>query len=141
MPLKEGLLGESSGAAPKGAEGGVPKDGVLYKRGNITVTESGVRLACYYFPFGAKTVKYTDIASVEEREYSTCSLRTKTWGMALDFSVWWHFDWTMREVDSDRLRALLLHVKGSWVLPGITPHKDDFDRVRDMIRERVAACA
>jgi hypothetical protein len=136
MSLSKKLV---NGQVPANNDKGASEEPILYRRGNITITESAIRLGCYYFPVGSKTVYFKDIEKVEEKDYCKTTIYMKTWGMAMDFRVWWHFDRCMRECDFDRRRAVILHIKGASVFPGITPHKEDFERVRDLIKERVVA--
>jgi len=59
---------------------------VLYERGNIKVTDSGLELKCYYFPTGQKKfVQWRDVTDLESKKVNLGNC--KTWGMALDFKV------------------------------------------------------
>eukprot|EP00961_Rhodomonas_salina_P273629 3697457-Rhodomonas_salina.2 len=114
----------------------MPED-VLYSHNNVTITEKeGIRLGCYYFPTGnSKTIPWSDIKSVEERDLKWYN--KKTWGMAIDCQVWWHYDRMMRECTS--LKGIVIHLKEQTkVLPGLTVPTDRVDEVKKIIESHLA---
>ncbi len=73
------------------AGGGETKDDkLLYSKRNISIYDKGgIQLRYYYFPYGAKTIPWSDVAKLEEKELSLWN--TKSWGMAMDFAVSYPF--------------------------------------------------
>lgn len=53
-----------------------------YDDGTITCTTSGVRIKNYYFPFGAKTIPYSSIKSLQRLDLSLARGRMRIWGTA-----------------------------------------------------------
>eukprot|EP00293_Proteomonas_sulcata_P010332 CAMPEP_0184290226 /NCGR_PEP_ID=MMETSP1049-20130417/2559_1 /TAXON_ID=77928 /ORGANISM="Proteomonas sulcata, Strain CCMP704" /LENGTH=147 /DNA_ID=CAMNT_0026597345 /DNA_START=420 /DNA_END=863 /DNA_ORIENTATION=+ len=110
---------------------------VLYERGNIKVTDSGLELKCYYFPTGQKKfVQWRDVTDLESKKVNLGNC--KTWGMALDFKVWWHFDRCVRECNKKRSRGIVLSStskSGSKSMVGMTPMTDDFEVVWNLCKE------
>mmetsp|Transcript_26830 Transcript_26830/g.54497 ORF Transcript_26830/g.54497 Transcript_26830/m.54497 type:complete len:175 (-) Transcript_26830:73-597(-) len=80
-----------------------------------------------------KVIPWDSIGCVEEKELRW--FNTKTWGMAADLKVWWHYDSIFRECK--RHKGLVLHPKErQWVSPGLTP--DNLDEVRRIIEARIS---
>ncbi|CAF1290760.1 unnamed protein product [Rotaria sordida] len=86
----------------------------------------------YYFPYGNKTIKYTDIQSCELLRIADLSiLKRKMWGMALS-SVWWHADFHRHW----REYYILLDTN-QWLKIGITMNDDDIINVYKLIKEKI----
>mmetsp|Transcript_23685 Transcript_23685/g.53169 ORF Transcript_23685/g.53169 Transcript_23685/m.53169 type:complete len:150 (-) Transcript_23685:152-601(-) len=109
---------------------------ILYSRGNIEITESYIKLKAYYFPTAtAKTIKFWDIKDVDVVNLKFWN--TKAWGMAADCRVWWHFDGFCRAMSQKRRRGIVIHSGKSPFASGFTPCVDDFERVLELIKERI----
>mmetsp|Transcript_57929 Transcript_57929/g.118547 ORF Transcript_57929/g.118547 Transcript_57929/m.118547 type:complete len:133 (+) Transcript_57929:186-584(+) len=113
-------------------------DDVLYSRGSIQISKKeGIKLNWYSFPFGkSKTIDWADIVDVQDRDLSLWN--TKTWGLGFDGKVWWHYDTNLREFR--RKRGLVIGLSTStWPMPGLTPHPDDFEKVKEIINQHIPA--
>ncbi len=103
-----------------------------YRKGNIEITRDNLILRWYYFPCGARTIKLEDITKVEEREVYIGS--TKTWGMALDLEVWWHFDGRFRELNSKKALIVFTNEENKYPA-GITPDEESYSVVLSLLRQ------
>lgn len=86
----------------------------------------------YYFPYGSKTVKYSDIQSCELLHMRDLSiLHSKLWGMALA-PIWWHSD--LRRYSRE---YYILLEANQWPKIGLTMDDSDIVEVYKLIHERM----
>jgi hypothetical protein len=101
---------------------------VLYDDGRIACTDAALLIRWYYL-WGAKSIPYSSIRSVERRTLGTWRGRYRIWG-SVDFVHWYN-------LDKDRPRkntALEIHTDRR-VVPVITP--DDPDAVEAILTQHV----
>ena len=83
----------------------------------------------YYFPFGNKKIKYSNIRSCELRSADELDIfNHKLWGMALS-PVWWHCD--MKRFG--RKQYILLNAN-QWPQIGLTMDDSDLVNVYNLIK-------
>lgn len=105
----------------------------LIKNGFVTCYSDYLRIHLYYFPYGDKKVKYSEIRSCELLSMDELGIfSSKLWGMALT-PVWWHCD--MKR--SGRKNYIILDVN-KWPKIGLTMDDDDTIRVYHLIREKMS---
>ena len=99
---------------------------VLYRDDKITITDKEVILNMYYFPFGTKRV--IPLRSIKSFKcyFPRSFLSMKSWGMGIDFDVWWHADFQRKWGDC---HAIVLNT-GEWPSAGITPGSGKKETVR-----------
>lgn len=101
------------------------KSEILFEDDHMIITDKEIILKNYYFPlFTSKTIKLNEIKSF--KLYQPRSFFTmKSWGMAIDFEVWWHLD--MKRKYNDRF-AIVLNTN-QWPKIGITPRSGKAESV------------
>ena len=62
-----------------------------YSDSLIEVLETGIRFRHYYFPFGAKFVRFSDILSFEKRPSTIWNGKWRLWGG--NVRIWFPKDW------------------------------------------------
>jgi len=73
-----------------GGDGGDKSTNILYDDGCISLTATHLTLRRWWFPFGfKKVIPLVRIAEVRA-EYPRSLFFMKSWGMGVDFQVWWH---------------------------------------------------
>jgi hypothetical protein len=102
---------------------------MLYDDGRIACDDQGLIIRWYY-PWGAKKLRYPSIRSVEKRSLRPVRGRWRLWGSG-DFVHWYNLDLGRREKNV----ALELHTDGR-IVPTITP--DDPNAVERIVKERLA---
>lgn len=104
---------------------------VLYDKGNVQITDEGVLLRWYYFPFAqSKFVPFSEITGIERQ---TCGLfNSKTWGMPFDGS-WWHADGLFSFREFRHPEGIRLITDG--IVMGMTPQ--DVDEVENILKEHI----
>lgn len=104
----------------------------LISNGFVTCYSDHLRINLYYFPYGNKKVKYSDIRTCELRSMDELGLfACKLWGMSLT-PVWWHSD--MKRYG--RKNYILLDAN-QWPFIGLTMADDDTIRVFNLIRQKM----
>jgi len=63
-----------------------------YSDSLVEVSQSGIHIRNYYFPFGTKFVKFSDILSVEKKPPTLSNGKWRLWGTG-DFRTWFSKDW------------------------------------------------
>ncbi len=99
----------------------------IYRDRWIACTQDAVHIRGYYFPWGGKTIPYSEIRSVRRVEMGPLSGQGRIWGTA-NPTLWASLD----PARGGKAEALILDV-GRRVRPFITP--DDLDAVETAIRE------
>ncbi|GIQ80715.1 hypothetical protein KIPB_002617 [Kipferlia bialata] len=61
---------------------------VVYKDKYVTLHRNKIVINHYYFPIGKKTLNFNEIRRVQDAT-ALPFLLSKTWGMSVDFTVWW----------------------------------------------------
>jgi hypothetical protein len=93
---------------------------VSYDDGRIACTDDALVIRWYYFPFGAKRIRYADIQKVRRQPMTPMTGQWRIWGSG-DFVHWYNYD-PRRPRKSV---ALIVHVAGHRVRPVITPDNPD----------------
>ena len=118
----------------------------LYTDKFSTITEEGITVKSYYFPFAlSKFIPFKDIHTIEPPPPSTSifTKSKKSWGMGLDFNTWWACDMG-REISRTRDDLLTVSVWGGGVAKrremqylrvGFTC--ENSVRVRDIVNSRI----
>jgi hypothetical protein len=63
-----------------------------YSDSLVAVSQSRIDIRNYYFPFGTKSVKFSDILSVEKKPPTLSNGKWRLWGTG-DFRTWFSKDW------------------------------------------------
>jgi hypothetical protein len=106
-------------------------DHPLISNGFVTCYSDHLVIHLYYFPYGDKTVKYSDIQSCElipMREIPFYKI--KMWGMALS-PIWWHSDLRRHF----REFCIILDAN-QWPKIGLTMDDKDLVDVYKLIKEK-----
>ncbi|CAF1608738.1 unnamed protein product [Rotaria sp. Silwood1] len=107
-------------------------DEPIISNGFVTCYLDRLVIHLYYFPYGNKTIKYSDIKSCELLRMRDLSIfKCKIWGMALS-SVWWHSDLRRH----CREYYILLDAN-QWPKIGITMDDNDIINVYKLIKEKI----
>jgi len=104
----------------------------LISNGFVTCYSNHLVIHLYYFPFGDKKVKYSEINSCElvpMREMGF--LKIKLWGMALS-PIWWHSDLHRH----GREYCIILDAN-QWPKIGLTMDDKDTINVYKLIKEKM----
>jgi hypothetical protein len=91
-----------------------------YDDGRVALTDDELLIRSYYFPFGAKHIRYADISQVRRVPLTFMGGRYRLWGSG-DLHHWYNFD-PGRPGKSD---ALLIELAGKGIIPVITPDQPD----------------
>ena len=105
----------------------------LYSDRWIECTEDAIRIRCYYFPRGDKTIPYASIREVRRIRMNWLTGKGRVWGTG-SFRYWTSLDPQRR-----RKQVALVLDTGARVLPFITP--DDPAAVEAAILAHSAATA
>jgi hypothetical protein len=104
----------------------------LFSNGFVTCYPDYLVIHLYYFPFGNKKVKYSNIVSCEFHQSNDMDIFSfKHWGMALS-PIWWHCD--MRRLS--RKYYILLDAN-QWPKIGLTMDDNDITNVYNLIRQKM----
>jgi hypothetical protein len=104
----------------------------LISNGFVTCYSDYLVIHWYYFPFGNKKIKYSDIRSCEFRSTHDMDIFTfKHWGMAFS-PIWWHCD--MKRLS--RQHYILLDTN-QWPKIGLTMDDNDTINVCNLIRQKI----
>lgn len=100
-----------------------------YDDGIIELNDRAIRIRGYYFPWGTKVVRYSDIKGVRRVDLGPLRGKLRIWGTA-NFKYWANLD-----VKRPSKNVGLILDIGKAVQPFITPV--DPDAVEKIIREHV----
>jgi hypothetical protein len=105
------------------------QDEALYEDGLLRITSDALCFKHFYFPFGARCVKWQDIESVETREVTLANGKWRLWGSSdLLLRTWFPLD--MKRNTRDRI--LFLKLRGSEKRIGFTT--ENTSKVQDILR-------
>lgn len=93
---------------------------MTYDDGGVALTEDGLVIRRYYFPFGDKRIPYSEIERVRRLPMSGLTGGWRIWGSG-DFTHWFN-------LDPGRPRKtvkFVVETSGSRALPVITPNDPD----------------
>jgi len=93
---------------------------VCYHDGRVACTDDALVIRWYYFPFGAKRIRYADIEKVERRPMTPMTGQWRLWGSS-DFVHWANLD-TGRP---DKTVAFVVSLSSQRVQPVISPDNPD----------------
>ena len=104
----------------------------LISNGFVTCYADYFEIHWYYFPFGRKKVKYSDIRSCDFHSTDQMDLFTfKHWGMALS-PIWWHCD--IRRLSR---KHFLVIDANQWPKIGLTMDNKDIPFVYQLTQQRI----
>ena len=105
------------------------KKEILYDDKDVTITNEGVKIKCYFFPFGnSKTIPFRKIKFVEMKNFAW---KGKVWGMNItEWGYWMPGD--LKRWDYDKFIAL---ETGSSITPSFTCL--DMDKAYRIINEEL----
>jgi hypothetical protein len=104
----------------------------LISNGYVTCYSDYLVIHWYYFPFGNKKVKYSNIRSCEFHSTEDMDIFSfKHWGMALS-PVWWHCDMSRLS----RKYYIILDAN-QWPFIGLTMDDNDIVNVYNLIRQKI----
>ena len=101
--------------------------GILYADRLVDITSEGIVLRHYYYPAGAKRVKFDEAEYIEARKLTAWTGGWRIWGSG-DFRTWWPADLNRPSRDT----AFLLVRKGKWTRIAFTV--EDPAAVREVLR-------
>jgi hypothetical protein len=102
---------------------------LLYSDRLVEVTADSILFRCYSFPFGAKRVRFEEVAAVVPLRPTLWNGRWRLQGTG-DFRTWFPLDWKRPRRD----RIFLLHLKGRRRRIGFTV--EDSAAVERILREK-----
>jgi len=107
-------------------------DSILIQNSFVTCYINHFVIHLYYFPYGYKTIKYSDIRSCELLRNDDLNLfQTKCWGMALS-PVWWHAD-----LRREWREYLIILDANQWPKIGLTMDDHDTIKVYKLIKQKM----
>jgi hypothetical protein len=110
----------------------VDSNAPLISNGFVTCYSDYFVIHWYYFPFGTKKVKYSDIRSCDFESTDNMDLLSfKHWGMALS-PIWWHCD--MKRLSR---KYFILIDANQWPKIGLTMDDNDIINVFNLIRQKI----
>jgi len=101
---------------------------VLYSDSLVEITQEAICFKSYYFPFGSKRVRFSDIARVTAEKPSLRNGQYKLQGTG-DLRTWFSRDWKRPR----RPLIFFARLRGSSRSIGFTV--EDADRVKRILRE------
>lgn len=105
------------------------RDEALYEDSLLRITPDALCFKHFYFPFGARCVKWQDIESVATREVSLTHGKWRFWGSSDPLlRTWFPLDLKRHT----RGRILFLKLRGSGKQIGFTT--EDTSKVQDILR-------
>lgn len=90
-----------------------------YDDGRVALTDEALVIRSYYFPFGAKHIRYADISQVRRRPLAPLG-RYRVWGSS-DLVHWYNFD----PRRGGKSTELIIELSGHGIVPVITPDHPD----------------
>lgn len=91
-----------------------------YDDGRVALTDDAVLIRSYYFPFGAKQIRYADISQVQRRPLTFMGGRYRIWGSG-DLIHWYNYD----PARPSKSTAFEIQLSGKHACPVITPDRPD----------------
>jgi hypothetical protein len=91
-----------------------------YDDGRVALTDDALVIRAYYFPFGAKHIRYAEISQVRRRPLTFMRGRYRIWGSG-DLRHWYNFD----PGRPRKASALVIELSGKSTVPVITPDRPD----------------
>jgi hypothetical protein len=110
----------------------IESDDVLISNNFVKCYSNHLVIRLYYFPYGDKKVKYSDIIScqlIPMREMGFT--KVKLWGMALS-PIWWHSD--MHRLGRE---SCIILDTNHWPKIGLTMDDNDIVNVYNLIIEKI----
>jgi hypothetical protein len=105
---------------------------ILFSNNFVKCYSDHLVIDLYYFPYGDKKVKYSEIQSCELIPMSEMPFyKVKMWGMALS-PIWWHADLRRHGRES----CIVLDTN-HWPKIGLTMDDNDIAIVYKLIKERI----
>eukprot|EP00164_Ancoracysta_twista_P001863 GFYU01002451.1.p2 GENE.GFYU01002451.1~~GFYU01002451.1.p2 ORF type:complete len:119 (-),score=5.76 GFYU01002451.1:87-443(-) len=90
----------------------------LYSDKFCTITDKGITIFWYYFPFGSKFIPFDDVATADPMPCeSMISTTHKTWGMSLS-PIWWACDFSRAFSNKDK--QIVVSFPGKTMKSGFT---------------------
>ncbi len=90
-----------------------------YDDGRVALTDDELVIRAYYFPFGAKRIRYADIRRVRRKPLTTIS-GLRIWG-STDLRHWYNYD----PGRPGKSAELVIELRGKVTIPVITPDQPD----------------
>jgi len=90
-----------------------------YDDGRVALTDDALVIRNYYFPFGAKHIRYADISQVRRKPLTLLN-QYRIWG-STDLVHWYNFDPRRPSKSTE----LLIELSGKGIVPVITPDRPD----------------
>jgi hypothetical protein len=91
-----------------------------YDDGRIALTDDALVIRNYYFPFGAKHIRYADISQVRRSPMTAMAGRYRIWGSG-DLRHWYNLD----PGRPGKSTKLVIELSGKSTVPVITPDRPD----------------
>jgi hypothetical protein len=91
-----------------------------YDDGRVALTDDALVIRTYYFPFGAKHIRYADISQVQCKPLTFMGGRYRIWGSG-DLRHWFNYD----PGRPGKPTALIIELAGKGPRPVITPDQPD----------------
>jgi hypothetical protein len=93
---------------------------VNYDDGRVACTDDALVIRWYYFPFGSKRIRYSDIRQVKRQPLTLMTGQWRIWGSG-DFVHWANLDPSR----PDKSVEFVVYLSSQWVRPVITPDNPD----------------
>ncbi len=87
-----------------------------YDDGRVALTDDELLIRTYYFPFGARHIRYADISQVKRVTMTGMGGRYRIWGSG-DLRHWYNYD----PGRPGKHTALYIELAGKGTVPVITP--------------------
>src|SRR4051794_3513578 len=92
----------------------------VYKDSLIEITDDGLKLHHYYFPYGDRNIAFDELEKVEVLSPSICAGKWRIWGSG-DLKTWFPLDCKRPARD----RIFIGHLRGKTKRIGFTVEKSD----------------
>jgi hypothetical protein len=93
---------------------------VAYDDGRVACTDDALVIRWYYFPFGSKRIRYSDIRQVKRQPLTLMTGQWRIWGSG-DFVHWANLDPSR----PDKSVEFVVYLSSQRVRPVITPDNPD----------------
>ena len=101
----------------------------IYADRLVEITDEGICFRLYYFPFGSKTVPFSDIECIRASKATLATGKRRIWGTG-DFVTWFPCD--VRRPSRDTIFHVMLKGQENWI--GFTV--EDSKTVTEILRSR-----